>query len=76
MSNNELILRKYYRPYSGYLAPTLEHYAEALFQVDRLEEAKKAMEEARQIMKVVPGDRDYMYLKYFMPKYLKICGKK
>jgi len=69
-------MRKYYRPYSGYLAPTLEHYAEALFQVDRLEEAKKAMEEARQIMKVVPGDRDYMYLKYSMPKYLKICGKK
>ena len=66
-------MRKYYRKYSGYLAPTLEHYAEALYQVDRVEEARGAMEEAMQIMRVVPGERDFMYQKYFVPKYLKIC---
>ena len=40
----------------------------------RVEEAKEAMDEAREIMRVVPGEEDYMYQEYFMPKYLKICG--
>lgn len=68
-------VRKYYSTYSGYLGPTLEHYGEALYQVGRGEEARRAMEEARDIMRVIPGEENYMYRVYFMPKYLKICGE-
>ena len=69
------MFRKYYSTYSGYLAPTLEHYGEALYNVGRQKEARIAMEEAREIMRVIPGESNYLYRTYFMPKYLKICGK-
>ena len=53
----------------------MEHYGEALYQLGRGEEARRAMEEARDIMRVIPGEENYMYRVYFMPKYLKICGE-
>ena len=67
------LFRKYYSKFSGYLGPTLEHYGEALFVVGRKEEARVAMEEAREILRVIPGEDNYLYRNYFMPKFLKIC---
>ena len=67
-----MYFRKYYNPYSGYLAPTLEHYAEALYNVGRIDEAKVAMDEAQKIMQVIPGEDSYLYQTYFIPKCRKI----
>ena len=35
-------------------------------------QAKQVIEEAHEIMKVIPGTKNYYYNKYFLPKYFEI----
>ena len=49
--------------------------AEGLYMIGRKEEAIKIIEEAKEIMKIIPGEKNYSYTKYFLPKYAMIVGK-
>jgi len=65
-------IRKYYTSYCGYLGSALERYADCLYHSKRYEQAKQVIEEAHEIMKVIPGIQNYYYDKYFLPKYFEI----
>jgi len=65
-------IRKYYTPLCGYLSSALERYADCLHHNGQIKKAQLIVQEANDIMKIIPGKDNYYYKQYFLPKLQKI----